>query len=45
MCDDYNIDLLKVNDLKSNGEYFHDIFPAGYILPLHYPPDYLFPAP
>ena len=31
MCGDYNIDLLKVNDLKFNEEYFHDIFSAGYI--------------
>ena len=26
-----NIDLLKVNDLKFNEEYFHDILSAGYI--------------
>ena len=25
ICGDYNIDLLKVNDLKFNEEYFHDI--------------------
>ena len=31
MCGDYNIDLLKVNDLKFNEEYFHDILSAGYI--------------
>ena len=28
---DYNIDLLKVNDLKFNEQYFHDILFAGYI--------------
>ena len=31
MCGDYNIDFLKVNDLKFNEEYFHDILSAGYI--------------
>ena len=31
MCGDYNIDLLKVNNLKFNEEYFHDILSAGYI--------------
>ena len=31
MCGDYNIDLLEVNDLKFNEEYFHDILSAGYI--------------
>ena len=31
ICGDYNIDLLKVNDLKFNKEYFHDILSAGYI--------------
>ena len=31
ICGDYNIDLLKVNDLKFNEEYSHDILSAGYI--------------
>ena len=31
ICGDYNIHLLKVNDLKFNKEYFHDILSAGYI--------------
>ena len=31
MCGDYNIDLLKVNDLKINEEYLHDILSARYI--------------
>ena len=31
ICGDYNIDLLKVNDLKFNEEYFHNILSAGYI--------------
>ena len=31
ICGDYNIDLLKVNDLKFTEEYFHDILSAGYI--------------
>ena len=31
ICGDYNIDLLKVNDLKFTKEYFHDILSAGYI--------------
>ena len=34
---DYNIDLLKVNDLKFNEEYFHDILSAGYILTITLP--------
>ena len=31
MCSDYNIDLLKMNNLKFNEEYFHDILSAEYI--------------
>ena len=31
ICGDFNIDLLKVNDLKFNKEYCHDILSAGYI--------------
>ena len=31
ICGDYNSDILKVNDLKFNKEYFFDIFTAGYI--------------
>ena len=37
ICGDYNIDLLKVNDLKFNKEYFHDILSAGYILNITLP--------
>ena len=31
ICGDFNIDLLKVIDLKFNKEYCHDILSAGYI--------------
>ena len=31
MCGDYNIDLIKVNDVKFIEDYFHDILFAGYI--------------
>ena len=41
ICGNYNIDLLKVNDLKFNKEYFHDICLLDIFPPFHYPPDYL----
>ena len=37
LCGDYNIDLLKVNDVKFIEDYFQDILSAGYILTITLP--------
>ena len=42
MCGDYNVDLLKINSLQFNENYFDSILSAGYTFrQSHFPPDYL----
>ena len=40
MCGDYNVDLLKINSLQFNENYFESILSAGYIPTITLPIDY-----